>query len=169
MHLTEDEVNRFWSKVQVGKPEQCWPWTGEVNNQGYGRFAIYRRGRVRHLAHRVAYTLGAGATVEGLGLLHDCDNPPCCNPRHLRLGTQRDNIADMHRKNRGVRPPLLRGGRNPRAKLTEENVREIFVLSASGLPATAIAPRYAVTPDAVRKVLQRKNWAHVTLVDKRAG
>lgn len=77
----------------------CWPWQGNRNEDGYGRLSP-RRG-VIIMAHRYAYERYIGPIPENLKLLHSCDNPPCCNPAHLFIGTQADNVADMIKKGRG--------------------------------------------------------------------
>lgn len=161
--MKNEDVYRFWSKVKVGRQDQCWPWVGsELNNQGYGRFCVQRSNqRVRILAHRLAYELHTGQSLEQQNLLHRCDNPPCCNPHHLRPGSQQDNIADMRAKGRNVNPPTGLGEANPYARLTEAHVREIRALSAQGLPATAIAPRFQCSPDNVRRIVRRERWAHI--------
>lgn len=95
VNLTPDEVTRFRSKITYD--DECWLWTGETNNQGYGRFPIWREGgrsRIRLLAHRVAFTLGSGWTPEGVVVRHTCDSPPCVRGDHLIAGTQGDNIRD---------------------------------------------------------------------------
>jgi hypothetical protein len=94
----------FWAKVDDSAgPDACWPWTGALFRPGprgygmnYGR--IKRNRRTLH-AHRVAWELAHGPTGE-LFVLHKCDNPPCCNPAHLFLGTAADNMADKVRKGR---------------------------------------------------------------------
>jgi hypothetical protein len=98
--LTEAEIGRFQSKIERGG--DCWLWTSETNNRGYGRFIIYRAGRrVRILAHRLSYVLANGCDLdEETVLRHDCDNPPCCNPAHLRPGTQADNMQDAVERGR---------------------------------------------------------------------
>lgn len=97
--LTPAEIDRFHSKVRRGAG--CWPWTGETNNKGYGRFAIYRGNRrVRLLAHRVAYKLAFGVDPGVLVLRHRCDNPPCCNPVDVVTGTQGDNMRDALERGR---------------------------------------------------------------------
>lgn len=77
----------------------CWVIDGWHQKHGYGLFQF--RGEQK-LAHRVAYELFVGPIPDGLHVLHHCDNPPCCNPTHLWLGTHADNMADMARKGRQV-------------------------------------------------------------------
>lgn len=86
---------RFEAKVIKG--EQCWIWNAHKNNKGYG--VINVDGKVV-LAHRVAYQTKYGPIPEGMKILHECDNPRCVNPNHLRLGTQLENMQDMYRKGR---------------------------------------------------------------------
>lgn len=88
---------RFWRRVKRGTRYSCWPWLGPRNQKGYGLAATGSR---TEAAHRVAWTLTHGPIPQGKFALHRCDNPPCCNPRHLFLGTQIDNMADMRRKGR---------------------------------------------------------------------
>lgn len=76
----------FWILVDVRGPDDCWPWKGGRNALGYGGF----RARV---AHKVAYELTVGPVPPGKVLDHfKCDNPPCCNPRHVRPVTNRENV-----------------------------------------------------------------------------
>lgn len=89
---------RFWAKVdRSGGEESCWPFLGVRDHKGYGRLHTQAGSR---LAHRVAWELTNGELQANLCALHTCDNPPCCNPSHLRLGTDADNKRDMHSKGR---------------------------------------------------------------------
>jgi hypothetical protein len=74
----------FWSRVKIGTRDDCWLWTGTMSTAGYGRL---RNNGPRIYAHRVAYMLSIGEIPDGLLVLHACDNPPCCNPDHLNVGT----------------------------------------------------------------------------------
>ena len=86
-------IERFWSKVT--KVEHgCWTWGNRAN---YGVFTA--KGRT-FLAHRVAMELSGRLTDRSLQVCHSCDNPPCCNPDHLWLGTNNDNIRDKMAKGR---------------------------------------------------------------------
>lgn len=88
-------ANLFWQHVKVGDPSECWLWTGSKHKQGYG---LYGAGPRR--AHRIAWTLIHGEIPPGLQVLHRCDNPPCVNPAHLFLGTDKDNHQDKAAKGR---------------------------------------------------------------------
>lgn len=87
---------RFWTKVAV-QPNGCWLWTSAKNPQGYGSF--WKSGTHR-LAHRVAYGALKGPIPDGSDVRHDCDNPPCVNPDHLRTGTRSDNMRDCVERGR---------------------------------------------------------------------
>jgi hypothetical protein len=85
---------RFWSKVDIRGPNECWPWKAYRTKKGYGRFSF--NGRKDHKvvrANRCAFFLTHGYWPENG--LHTCDNPPCCNPAHVYDGTPKQNTADM--------------------------------------------------------------------------
>ena len=97
-------TTQFWSSL-VEQPNGCREWTGDTEAAGYGRF----RAAGKYVkAHRFAWTLTNGPIPDGLGVLHHCDNPPCCQTDptegypegHLFLGTRADNNADMAAKGR---------------------------------------------------------------------
>lgn len=112
----EEEANVFWAGVKIGKPDECWPWQRGHNLQGYGQFFFCGE---RTGTHRVAWTLANGPIPDGKCCLHYCDNPPCCNPRHLWIGTYTDNNRDTAAK--GRYPKI----RDNRVSLPYESVMEI--------------------------------------------
>lgn len=164
----------FWSKVDRNGPVHptlgtaCWVWTKGKTAFGYGQFMIARRATA---AHRLAWELTHGAVPPARCVLHRCDNPPCCNPDHLFLGTRADNNADMVAKGRhrsvtgrftGTRgTQRLCGTQNPHARLTDDGVREIRALRAQGARIREIAARYGVAEITVHKILSGERWRHV--------
>lgn len=91
---------RFLSKVQAGQPDECWPWTSVRSRRGYGIFRMdHEREHFTISAHRAAWAIANGRVPEH-GVLHHCDNPPCCNPAHLYDGTQKDNARDAIERGR---------------------------------------------------------------------
>lgn len=98
----------FWSKVDVRGPDDCWEWQGSRSTsepgRDYGR-AWAGKGRTQ-LAHRLSWEMANGDIPPGMQICHHCDNPPCVNPAHLFLGTNRDNVLDGLAKGRIAPPPL---------------------------------------------------------------
>lgn len=146
-------VERFWEKVDVCGPDECWPWLAATKQGGYGKI-LGEDGRFR-LAHRVAFALVVGPIPVGLLLCHRCDNPGCVNPRHLFLGTQADNLQDMRAKGRG-NPP--RGRQHPRARLTEELV---ILIRADRRGHRRIARDLGIGKSTVGMVKAGLTWTHV--------
>ncbi len=154
---------RFWLAVVRDQGEECWPWTRYIRPDGYGELNWEDRSR-KQLAHRIAYTLAFGPIPPGLEVCHTCDNPPCCNPRHLFLGTHAENQADMRAKgrSRGVPPGLLRGERNPSAKLSDDAVRNLRARYAEGgITQRQLAAAYGISQRAVLFILHRHHYPHV--------
>lgn len=144
------DAKRFWSRV-LGFEGGCWEWTGSVDTRGYGNLKVSNK-TVR--AHRLAYELANGVALgPGSVVMHSCDNRICCNPSHLELGTQADNMADMAMKNR--RKMINAGAQNGRAKLTAEQVQAI---RADKRGKRTIAPEYGISPAQVQRVRLGLQW-----------
>lgn len=95
-------VAKFWSNVRL-TPRGCMEFNGSERVKGYGCVEMTGRTSRSHrrvLAHRAAYAMTRGECPGDKVLLHECDNPRCVNPAHLKLGTQQENIADMVAKGR---------------------------------------------------------------------
>ena len=91
-HRPYDPLVRLSWRTVI-KPSGCWEWLGSRTDCGYGRLWVFSSKKT--LAHRLSYDLLVGDIPESTLVLHHCDNPPCWNPNHLFLGTQKDNMADM--------------------------------------------------------------------------
>ncbi len=124
--LTSKDIERFWSKVNIKGEDDCWEWLGNHDLEGYGKLSAFH---TSFMAHRIMYFLKKEKFSEDLKILHTCDNPSCCNPNHLKLGTQKDNVQDCINKNR--RSPQ-NGENNHRSILTEKDVKEIKRLYETG-------------------------------------
>lgn len=148
---------RFWQHVRKGSPDECWPWTASFTTTGYGQFRI--SGRTRK-AHQVSWELHNGPIPDGLFVLHRCDYPPCVNPAHLFLGTNRDNYLDSAAKGRDGYGAVY-GEANPAAKLTADQVRTIRERHAAGASGKSLARAFGVSKATVQYLLKRKTWAHV--------
>lgn len=82
----------FWSRVEFGHPDECWPWTQSIGSHGYGQTWD---GVTVRLAHRVAWAMWHRQQIpDGMTIDHECRNRICCNPRHLRVMTNLENARD---------------------------------------------------------------------------
>ncbi len=155
IELSQQDQERFYAKIVRQGPDDCWPWTACRDECGYGR--IYLQGKARR-SHRVAYFLATGHWPGGLCVLHSCDNPACCNPAHLRAGTQADNVWDMVERKRSPR-----GEKHHTTTLTDESVLEI--LDQFKCPywgqSRDIAKRYGVSQYVISFIKTGKNWGHL--------
>lgn len=147
-------TERLWARVEVQGPDDCWEWTGFRNASGHGQISIGNH-RARG-PHRIAWESVNGPIPEGLYVCHTCDNPPCCNPSHLFLGTCADNLADMRTKDRHAR-----GIRVPNAVLTDADVVEMRRAARDGESVRSIASRYGVVIRTARSAVNGRNWKHV--------
>lgn len=143
-HPHESREEHFWCSVSSTDDDACWEWRGFRNPGGYGK--CYGVVADEQLAHRVAWIITNGPVPDGLFVLHHCDNRPCCNPHHLFVGTQQQNMADMQAK--GRRNHLV-GEMSAHHKLTEEQVREI---RSSNEHKLSLAERFGISHRHVYKI-----------------
>jgi hypothetical protein len=150
--------SRFWSKVAVAGKDECWMWTACVRRKDEGYGAFFMNGR-HQPASKVAWILSIGEVPQGLEVCHACDNPRCCNPSHLFLGTHADNNADKVSKKRHAY-----GERVGTAKLTEAQAAEIKRLKPTGRTPLGyraeIAKRFGVSRETITDVWGRR-WTHL--------
>jgi len=162
---------RLWQRLDKQSADGCWEYLGGKDRDGYGRVRIWP---IYIRAHRLAWTLTHGPIPVGLKVLHCCDNPPCCNPAHLFLGTNLDNVADKVRKGRQARGAWMaknrvNGERHPHAKLTDEQVATIRDLARIGVEQKEIAQRFDISQAHVSNIWLRKSRRTLTLFGKESA
>jgi hypothetical protein len=164
-------AERFWEKVDKRGPDECWPWLAALGPNGYG--VIGKPGGGGLQAHRVAWELAHGSIPAGLIVRHYvCDNRPCCNVAHMKLGTRRQNSEDMVRKGRqatGDQSPrnlhpesYAVGEAHANSKLVPEQVRAIRQEYArGGISFRSLALRYGVCAGVIDRIVHRETWKHI--------
>lgn len=152
--LRPKQIQRFWSRVDKSAgDDSCWLWIYYRDRNGYG---MANFNRVNYISHRLAWQLTYGDIPDGLLVCHRCDNPPCCNPKHLFLGTQKDNMQDMSKKGRNADK---RGEKSPVAKLTQKQVDEIRERFATGgVTKAQLSREYSVGQTTIHYVITFKRW-----------
>lgn len=140
----------------IDKTGDCWLWTIGTFNYGYGRLSIQKGKQVR--AHRFIYEMVFGKIPDGLNVLHKCDNPRCVKPKHLYLGTQKDNVADMMNRKRGGYKKFC-GESHHNSKLRRKDINEIKSLwEKGGLLQREIAEKFNISQQVVSKIVNNKAW-----------
>ena len=160
--LTEAQIARFWAKVNKDGPAPthrpelgpCWLWMSGKSAQGYGLLCTGHRGRVRFLAHRVAWFLANEQLPPNIEVCHHCDTPACVRIDHLWLGTQAENMADMKEKGRG----RLRGRFTDKTidALPPDVRREIHRLYFSGVGFKRIGIQFGISPNVAKITVWRE-------------
>ena len=159
---------KFWLKVQIRAPDECWEWQGAITSSGYGNLTWHGR----HVqAHRVAYFLYNGGIAlttnfrqDGVAkryrrfVLHKCDNRRCCNPAHLFLGSMRANQLDAYRKGRKVQPR----SQHANAKLSATQITEVrHRYDAGGVTQQQLAAEFGVSQRAISLVVRRETYKDI--------
>lgn len=144
-------LKRFWSKVDMDNPRGCWEWTAGVFDNGYGSFRMDAK---NYRAHRLAWSICNGEIPDGMIVMHTCDNPLCCNPTHLKIGTHRENTLDMYDKKRKTkngssaisdRMESIKAKRGKRNKVTDSQVVLIRALVDGGVKISVLAEIFHIT------------------------
>jgi len=166
--LDENIKSAFWAKVIVAGIDDCWEWTAFRNKGGYGKIGFRRDGKsLTFIATHVALHMDGRHRPPGAIALHSCDNPGCCNPKHLRWGDHFENEKDKMSRGRlhprekrsaTMKVRAARGESHTCAVLNGELVRKIRADNRSGY---AIGRDFGVSQQTVSDVKNRKTWAHI--------
>lgn len=157
--LSSSLIARFWEKVDMAG--DCWLWTASVDRKGYGQIQGGSRNARLLRAHRVSWEIHYGANHAGFQVCHRCDVRRCVRPDHLFLGTNDDNVNDMHAKGRDVKPPRMLGVQHPHTTFSEEDIRWIRKQVSSGVSQRALARHFNVCFATINHIWLRRNWGHV--------
>jgi len=144
---------RIEAKVLRIPEAGCWVWMGSSQVRGYGEIISNNR---KHLAHRASYEAFVGKIPKGMYVCHACDNVACVNPNHLFLGTQKQNLQDMASKGRSTW-----GEKNPMAKLTEEQVKEIKHGFATGKTDTELSKQFNISRSTIYGIRNSRLWSYI--------
>lgn len=148
---------RFWNKVE--KTKTCWLWIGAKIGSKYGVIKVNQK---NILAHRFSWELHRGEIPEGEGfhgicVLHSCDNRNCVNPKHLFLGTQKDNMIDKVKKKRQAKGNKIRN-----SKLSKKDVQLIRKLYFDDRTYQRIlGEKFGVSQMQISNIVRNKHWKHI--------
>ncbi len=150
-------ADRFWEKVDVRGPDDCWEWIVSKDSFGYGCLRV--DGKLRCATHVLFYLRHNYWPSKGKTCNHTCDNPGCLNLKHLYLGTQKSNARDREERGRGNHP---KGEHHGKAKLTERKVYEIKRLLKQGIMTQReLGRKFGVDPTHISCINTGKVWRHI--------
>ena len=148
-------LKRFWNKVKVGSPDECWEWQAGLTAAGYG--LVWINGKMEY-AHRILNEIIDGPIPNGICVCHHCDNPKCVNPLHLFRATHKENMYDAIAKGRLDN----NGEKQGNAKLTEKDVLEIRRLYATGkVLQRELAKMWRICRPHISEIVNNKGWKHI--------
>lgn len=145
-------LDRDYVMARVRVVDGCWEWRGAVSSSGYGNINL-NPGTLK--AHRVAFRIFHGKDPKEKLVLHTCDNRLCCNPAHLFLGTNQDNMTDMTSKGRSVGHPC---GCNPNARLTADDVAEIRAVKSGYGVIKKLSQEFGVSKTQIHRIRSSMSW-----------
>lgn len=150
--LTDSDVQRLWAGIDVGDEDDCWFWKRSCDRDGYG---IFTHRRIHYVVTRIMYYYTHGVDPQNDQVCHICDTPSCCNPKHLWLGTQRENVHDSMVKGRAADTA---GEQNGHACLTGQ---DILMIRNSNQSSVQLAEYFDVSERHISRIQTGENWSHV--------
>ena len=146
--LNKKDIHRFWSFVERSNNRKCWNWKGGINSTGRGIFWLKNS---TPKAHRVSWMINVGKIPNSLCILHKCDNGMCVNPKHLFLGTRKDNTHDMIKKGRHIGNTKI---------FTKEAIKIRKEYKLGLLNGIQLAKKYMVAPSTIYQIINNKRKIH---------
>lgn len=147
--------DKILNNIIINKTTGCWEWQKCCSSDGYGQLSYNNK---QCTVHRLSYELFVNKIPLDKQILHSCDNPICCNPDHLRVGTNYDNVQDRQNRNRQAK-----GITHGRHKLTDNDIQEIRRLHSTGKYTHGnIAEVFDISRSHICNILNNKFWKHIT-------
>ncbi len=146
-------AERFWEKVDIRGPDECWEWLGYKDHAGYGEMRV--DGKRQRSTHVLWYLRHGEYPPKGRLACHKCDNPSCLNPKHLYLGSQQSNVRDKVQRGRQAK------GEQAGPAMTEAQVHAIRAGLERGETQKSIAHWLRVTTRTIGNISRRKTWKHL--------
>ena len=161
MELSEKFKQRFISRLKILGENRCWEWQGYLNEKGYGRISY--KGSL-YYAHRLSYVMANNHEFSSLDIvMHTCNNPKCCNPKHLQLGTIQENNEQKRVENRFYINPR----KKRKKKFTEEQVMVIRLRLRNGHGTWNIASDTGASTQCIRDIKNWVTWKEVGIAPKK--
>lgn len=161
----EEKLERLKANFEerVIRQDNCWGWKGPIDQGGYPVMGC-RRECGSDRGHRASWIIHKGLIPKGMQICHACDNPTCTNPKHLWIGTLKQNNDDKIAKGRQAHniPPHKPGSQNGASKLKEDQVLEIKKLIQSGRSCNSISKDFGVSKQTILRIKNGVNWKHIT-------
>jgi len=153
--MTKSTDERFWSKVDVQEPDECWNWRGAKLRDGYGSFVLDTQERKMIQAHRYSYITHYKKIILPTEFVcHKCDNSSCVNPYHLFLGTHKENMKDRQDKGRQAKGEKI-------SVLSVSDVLQIKQLIKNKIPRRTIAKQFGVGATSITDIATGRSWSWV--------
>lgn len=160
--LTPQQIQTFWSKVAIAGTDECWLWQGYIAKKSRYGLTCLRKSKA-FVVSRVAFFLHFGIDPGEKLVCHTCDVRHCCNPAHLFIGTDADNVHDMMAKGRDAFGEKAWSHENPEhfAKLGAETVRAIREQATTGIAIAVIADLFGIAYNTAYDIVLRRTWKHI--------
>lgn len=155
--LQQKDIDRFWAKVDICGPDDCWKWQAGSNKHGYGKFWLRDE---MIAAQRIAYVLSESKQPGKLCVCHSCDNRKCCNPRHLFLGTREENNRDRDAKGHHVSCPGEKHGMHILTEIEVKEIKDALKNYSRGM-CKELGKEYGVTGQSISCIKHNKSWRHI--------
>lgn len=155
INFTEEDIIKYWSKVDIKSKDDCWEWLAGINADGYGNFYCDYK---TYSASRLSWIFTNGPIPEGKLCLHKCDNRKCVNPNHLYIGTHSDNNSDREWRNPGT------SGRQ--SSIGASGIRTVQKLFKQGYSQKSISECFGLSTGQIHRLCRGTSGKHTLEIEE---